>query len=799
MFPIIELLKFADIFMKKNYTLLLFIVLMLSSFGTFAQKKFTISGYVKDAATGETIIGADIVITETQNGVSTNNYGFYSISMPAGSYTVNVYYLGYESVTQSVNMSDNQTINFNLNKEGNMIEEVVISDTRKDANVQNTQMGTISLTTEQIKKLPVIFGETDILKAIQLLPGVQSAGEGQSGFYVRGGGPDQNMIFLDDAVVYNTGHLFGFFSIFNSDAIKNTTLIKGGMPANYGGRLSSVLDISMKDGNMKSYHGEGGLGLIASRLTLEGPIVKDKGSFVLSGRRTYVDIVSKPFLKESARGSGYYFYDANLKANYILGSKDRIYLSGYFGRDVFKFKSSSGTFNAEVPWGNATTTLRWNHQFSSKLFLNTTAVYNDYKFEFKGTQNDLTVKFFSGIKDWNGKFDFDYYAPFNHHFKFGGVYTYHTFTPNQVSGSSGDTSAFKPDNEMRKFAHEAAVYITDEFDLGDKVKINAGLRYSWFGQVGPYTNYTYDGSTKIDSISFAKGQMVKSYGGLEPRLNARFSLTPTSSIKASVSRTNQYIHLVSNNGTTFPTDIWSPSSLVVQPQRSWQYAAGYFQNFFDNAVETSVELYYKDMRNQIEYRSGYTPTSFKDVETDFVYGKGYAYGAEFFINKTKGKFTGWIGYTLSWTWREFAGLNEGKRFPAKYDRRHDLSIVASYELSKKLTLSAVFVYGSGNAITLPTGYYFIEQNLIQDFSDINQFRIFPYHRLDLSLVYVPRPDSKRRFRGSWNFSIYNVYNRYNPYILFVDASGNLQQGTSVKVKQVSIFPILPSITYNFKF
>jgi len=496
------------------------------------------------------------------------------------------------------------------------------------------------------------------------LPGVQSAGEGNSGFYVRGGGPDQNLILLDNAVVYNPGHLFGFFSVFNADALKNVTLIKGGMPANYGGRLSSVLDVSMKDGNKKEYHAEGGIGLVASRLTLEGPIVKDKSSFMISGRRTYIDALMQPFLKGQSKGSGYYFYDLNLKANYTLGQKDRIYLSGYLGKDVFSFKSQEGTFNAHIPWGNTTGTLRWNHQFGPKLFLNTTAVYNNYKFAFNGEQNDFDIKFFSEIRDWNGKFDFDYYPSPKHHIRFGGNYTYHTFTPNQVSGQSG-TDEFQPDNSLKKYAHEAGVYVLDEFDISPKIKINAGLRYSWFGQIGPYTQYTLDeNGNKLDSSTYAPGQLVKSYGGLEPRLNVRFKLNENSSLKASVTKTYQYLHLVSNNGSTLPTDIWMPSTAIVKPQASWQYAAGYFRNFLDNALETSVEIYYKDMQNQAEYRSGYTPTTFRDPELDLVFGKGYAYGAEFFIHKTKGKFTGWIGYTLSWSWRKFKDLNEGERFPA---------------------------------------------------------------------------------------------------------------------------------------
>jgi hypothetical protein len=779
-----------------------FITLLFVLAGTVtvsAQKRVSLSGYVKDASSGETLIGAAIYIKEAGTGIATNAYGFYSISIPAGSYTLTVTYLGYNTLEQTVNIIENKSLNIDLAPEGKEIEEVVIRDERKDENVQGTQMGTISLTTDQVKKLPVIFGESDILKAIQLLPGVQSAGEGNSGFYVRGGGPDQNLVLLDDAVVYNTGHLFGFFSVFNSDAIKNTTLIKGGMPANYGGRLSSVLDVSMKDGNMKEYHAEGGIGLIASRLTLEGPIVKNKSSFMLSGRRTYIDLVAQPFLKGETRGSGYYFYDLNLKANYILGSRDRLYLSGYFGRDVFTYNSAEGTFRANIPWGNATGTIRWNHQFNDKLFVNTTLVYNDYKFEFSGGQNDFDVRFNSGIRDLNGKIDFDYYTSFNHHIKFGLNYTYHTFTPSQVSGRSGETE-FEPDNALRKYAHEAGIYLLDEFDPAPWLKVNAGIRYSYFGQVGPYTRYDFDGNgNRLDSVQFSKGALVKAYGGWEPRLNLRFAINPLTSIKASVSRSYQYIHLVSNNGTTLPTDIWVPSTALVRPQESWQYSAGLFRNFLDNALETSVEVYYKEMQNQIEYRSGYTPTSFRDPELDFVFGAGRAYGAEFFINKTKGRFTGWIGYTLSWTNRVFKDLNDGERFPAKYDRRHDVSVVGSYEFNKKWTVSGVFVFGSGNAITLPTGYYFIGQALIQDYSKINQYRIFPYHRMDLSVIYTPRGETKRRWKGSWAFSIYNVYNRFNPYILYVDTEGSLATGANVKVKQVSIFPILPSITYNFKF
>jgi len=763
-----------------------------------AQNKVTLSGYIRDNKSNETLISATVAVKELGIGTTTNNYGYYSISLPAGTYTITYSYVGYSSLQISMALNESKTFNADL-KGSSEIQEVVVTGERKDENVRNSEMGTISLGIDKIKTLPVIFGETDILKTLQLMPGVQSAGEGNSGFYVRGGGPDQNLILLDDAVVYNTGHLFGFFSVFNSDAIKSVTLIKGSMPANYGGRLSSVVDVSMKEGNSKEYHAEGGIGLIASRLTLEGPIDKGKGSFMLSGRRTYIDVVAKPFAGDKLNGSGYYFYDANLKANYKLGEKDHIYLSGYFGQDKFTFSNSEQSFKANIPWGNSTATLRYNHLFNSKVFLNTSLIYNKYSFVFEGEQNNFDVKLSSGIHDWNAKSDLDWYTNGNHHVKAGIAYTYHTFIPNQISGRS-DTTVFAPNNALIKYAHEAAAYISDDWDPYSWLKVNAGLRYSWFAQVGPYTRTTYDAlEHPLDSIQYGSGQIVKTYGGLEPRLNLRFDLGHNSSIKTSVVRTNQYIHLVSNNGSTLPTDIWVPSTYYVQPQRAWQYSLGYFRNFLDNQIETSVEVYYKDMQNQIEYKEGYVPSSLHDPERDFVFGRGNAYGAEFFVNKTKGKFTGWVGYTLSWTYKYFDLLNNGDRFPAKYDRRHDVSVVASYEQSKKWTLSAVFVYGSGNAITLPTNYYFIDNQLVAQYSKLNAYRIFPYHRLDISAIYTPQHQKAHRWKGSWAFSIYNVYDRHNPYFLYVDTKKTATGTYDVKVMEVSIFPILPSITYNFNF
>jgi hypothetical protein len=780
---------------KANFFLILFTLLPAL---VFAQKKVTLSGYIKDAASSETIIGANIYIKELKQAAQTNTYGFYSVTVPAGKYEVIFTYVGFITQTDTLNLIEDRVLNVQL-RDQTTLKEVEISS-RGNENVKGTEMGTISLSVDKTKTLPVIFGESDILKTLQLMPGVMSAGEGNSGFYVRGGGPDQNLVLLDDAVVYNTGHLFGFFSVFNSDALKNVTLIKGGMPANYGGRLSSVVDVSMKDGNMKEYHAEGGIGLIASRLTLEGPIKKEKGSFMLSGRRTYLDVILKPFIKGALKNSGYFFYDANLKGNYNITDKDRIYLSGYLGLDKFKFAGESGNFNADIPWGNNTATLRWNHLFSNKIFTNTTLVYNDYDFASTFKAQSAEFKLSSGVRDWNLKSDLDYYTSFNHHIKGGISYTYHKFIPNQISGKISDSVELNPDDALIKYAHEAGAYIMDDFDLTKWLRINAGVRYSWFGQIGPYKDYVYDYKVqRIDSTEYKPGQLIKQYGGFEPRLNVRVQFNDNSSIKASVAKSYQYIHLLSNNGSTLPTDIWVPSTLRVKPQAAWQYSLGYFKNLMNNKIETSVEVYYKKMENQVEYRSGYLPSSLTDPELDYVFGSGEAYGSEFFINKTRGKFTGWIGYTLAWTYRKFPDLNGGKRYPAKYDRRHDLSVVASYEISKKWTLSGVFIYATGNAITLPSNLYFIEAGLVQQFSELNAYRVFAYHRMDLSAIYKPQRKKPRKWEGSWAFSIYNVYSRQNPYFIYLDTEGDVNKGVDVKVKQVSIFPIIPSITYNFKF
>jgi hypothetical protein len=766
-----------------------------------AQEKFTFNGYVRDSLTGETIIGSTVTVVGSNRSLLTNNYGFFSVTLPAGDYDVLFSHVSYETVSRRLSLRSDQTFTISLLPKSAALQEVVVFNKRKDGNVKNAQMGKLDLSMNQIRSIPAFLGEVDILKAIQLLPGVQSAGEGNAGFYVRGGGPDQNLILLDDATVYNTGHLFGFFSVFNGDAIKNVSLIKGGMPAQFGGRLSSVLDVAMKEGNINSFQGEGGIGLIASRFSLQGPLQKNKSSFIVSARRTYIDALVKPFISKNSGfyGSGYYFYDLNAKINYRFSDKDRLFLSGYFGRDVFNFNNAKRSFSTRVPWGNATGTLRWNHVFGPRAFANTTLVFNDYKFDFTAKQENFQVGLSSGIRDVGWKTDLDYYPNPQHKVKFGMAITHHTFVPNVVSGRQ-DSIVFQPNNAKAKYAFESALYIQDDWAIGERWKINYGIRLSRFTQIGPFTRYVKDANgNKIDSTVYGRGRSIQSYGGFEPRVTLRYGWNDNSSFKAAVTRNYQYIHLVTNAGSTLPTDLWVPSTYAVRPQESWLFALGYFRNFADNALETSWEVYYKDMQNQIEYKEGYTP-GLSDPEEEFVFGKGWSYGSEWLINKVKGRLTGWVGYTLSWTKRQFPDLNGGAVYSARYDRRHDISVVANWDLDKRWKFGAVFVYGTGNAITLPERFYFVNGVLTQEFSRLNQYRMQAYHRMDVSATYTPKVKPGRKGGQSWVFSVYNLYSRQNPYFLYFDQSGQLSNGDlQVEARQVSLFPILPSVTWNFKF
>lgn len=782
-------------------TLFLILITCCAALMGLAQDKFTLNGYIRDSVSGESLIGANLSIRSEGKGVSSNQYGFYSITLKNGSYQIAASFVGYQPKVWTIELNENKSFNVLLVPNANAINNVTVVSRRRDNQVKTAQMGKFELNINTAKAIPAFMGEVDIMKTLQLMPGVRNAGEGNAGFYVRGGGADQNLILLDDAVVYNTGHLFGFFSIFNSDAVKNVSLIKGGMPAQYGGRLSSVVDVAMKEGNSNKTQVDLGIGLIASRFSIQGPIKKNKASYMISARRTYADALAKPLIKKTSDyyGSGYYFYDLNAKVNYEISEKDHLYLSGYFGRDKFNFNNAKRSFKTEIPWGNSTATLRWNHIFNKKLFSNTTLVYNDYQFALNGKQNDFNINLSSGIRDLNAKTDFDYYLSPEHKIKFGAQYTFHTFLPNVLSGNQ-DSVVFTPQNATKKFANEYGIYIQDDWEINNKLKLNIGLRYSQFQQVGRYTHYIRDGNgNKMDSVVYGKGQSVQSYGGFEPRATFRYTLNDNASLKAAITNNLQYIHLVTNAGTTLPTDLWVPSTLRVKPQLSWQYALGYFQNLKDGMFETSVEAYYKTMENQIEYREGYTP-SLKDPEEEFVFGKGWSYGAEFFINKVKGRLTGWVGYTLSWTWRQFKELNDGLKYPSRNDRRHDLSVVANYELNQKWKLSSVFVYGTGTAISVPERFYLVGGVLTQEYSRINAYRMAAYHRIDIAATYTPKRKENSKFNSNWVFSIYNIYSRQNPYFIYYDQEGSAATGDlKVSAKQVSLFPIIPSVTWNLKF
>jgi len=782
--------------------ILLFLFTSLFVFQLSAQKKHTVSGYVKDKANGENSVGATVYIKELLKGTTTNAYGFYSITLEEGEYTLVVSYIGFKNIEQEINLNKNIKLNFEIETDIITTKEFEVIGEREDRNTNDAVMSTVELDVEKVKSLPALFGEVDVLKTIQLLPGVQSAGEGNAGFYVRGGGPDQNLILLDGATVYNASHLAGFVSVFNGDAIKDVKLIKGGMPAEYGGRLSSVLDITMKDGNFKKYEVEGGLGIMSSRVTAQGPIKKDAASFIMSYRRFYFGDVIQPFISEDSKfnGTNYYFYDFNAKLNWIVSDKDRLYLSGYFGKDVFKFNNADDGFGMDTPWGNTIVSLRWNHLFNDKLFLNTSVIYTNYNFEIGLQQDQFEFRLFSGITDWNAKLDFNYLPSILHNVKFGVNYIFHEFVPSNATAKSGDID-FNTGDIIKNYANDAAIYLSDDWDITEKFKIHAGLRYSMFQHIGPFKRYNNgEFGEPIDTVVYDKGETVKFYQGLEPRLTARYNLRDNSSIKASFTQNYQYIHLASFASVSMPTDVWVPSSDKVKPQFSTQYAAGYFKNFKDNKFETSIELYYKTMDNQIEYEDGAMPenNAGNNVDNAFTFGKGWSYGAELFLKKRYGKATGWIGYTLSWTNKQFEELNNGNLFPAKYDRRHDASVVLTYDLGKRWVIGATWVYATGAAITLPESRYTIQGQIVSDYGDRNSYRMDAYHRLDFAVTLKGK--EKKKFKSDWVFSIYNVYNRQNPYFIYFATEGSVYEGTlGIQAKQVSLFGIIPSISWNFKF
>ncbi len=764
----------------------------------FAQHKYTISGSVRDAKTGESMIGVMVSVKELpQIGVTTNSYGFYSLSLKEGQYTFRYRFTGNNEKDTTIQLQKNITLNIELEEKVQQLDEVVVAAEAADKNVTSSQMSVEKINMKEIASIPVFLGEKDIFKTIQLLPGIKGVSEANTSFYVRGGGADQNLILLDEATVYNPAHLLGFFSIFNSDAIKDVTIYKGGIPAEYGGRISSAIDVKMNDGNNKKFTATGGVGLIASRLTLEGPIVKNKGSFIISGRRTYADLFLKLFGPANLKNTSLYFYDLNIKANYQLGKRDRIYLSGYFGRDVLGLNNNSNR-STSTNWGNTTGTFRWNHLFSDKLFLNSSFIFSDYAYNIALGSGDAQFTITSGIRDFSIKEDFQYYINQKHTVKFGVSSIYHTFIPGEVTTGTASSTGRTPLNRTieRKHTLESGIYISDNYTLTKRLTINYGIRYSLFNALGPGTVYSYDaGGNIIDSSIYSNNQNIKTYMGFEPRLSFVFILNSSSSIKGSYNRIYQYMHLLSNTTSSTPVDLWIPCSQIVKPQIGDQVALGYFKNLHNNMFETSVEVYYKYMQNQIDYKDGADLRFNTTVESQLYFGQGWAYGAEFLVRKKYGKLTGWVGYTLSRTLRQFDSINHGNMYPAKQDIINSISVVGIYQLSKKITLSATWVYNTGFAVTFPSGKYTINGQVYNLYTERNGYRMPAYHRMDVGLTWQRKKTEK--FESSWNFSIYNVYARENAYSITFQQDPN--DPTKSQAVQLSLFRFVPAITYNFKF
>ncbi|MBK8393405.1 MAG: TonB-dependent receptor [Saprospiraceae bacterium] len=767
--------------------LTLFWTVLFTSAG-YAQKNFTLSGYIRDASSGEELLYATVQVIENQTGTTTNLYGFYSLTLPEGKYHLVYSYLGYQTIEKPLNLESDQELTILLSPNAQVMEEIIVTAEAKDKNVSNNQMSVVELNMVEAKKIPVIFGEQDILKTIQLLPGVKGGGEGGSGFYVRGGNADQNLVLLDEAPVYSASHLLGFFSVFNSDALKDVKLYKGGMPAQYGGRASSVLDIRMKNGNAKKWTATGGLGLISSRLTVEGPIVKDKSSIIVSGRRTYADLLYKT-VSNKIDDSQLYFYDLNIKANFTFSDKNRIYYSGYLGRDVV------GTKEFGFDWGNNTNSLRWNHNFNQKMFLNTTLISSQYDYGINANFSKQNYDVNSGIYDYNLKQDYNYYVNPNNTITFGWNVINHYIKPGNLK-ITGELEVPVNVKLQKQNSLESGLYLANDQKINKRLSVYYGLRMSMFNNVGPQEVKTYDeNGNVINTIKHEKNKFFNTYSGLEPRASATYVLSEKSSIKSAYNRNYQYLHQLTNYTSGSPTDSWITSSPNIKPITADQVSIGYFRNFNDNMFEFSVETYYKWLKNQLDYKEGANTVLNPDVEADLLYGTGRAYGAELLIRKNLGAFTGWIGYTLSKTERKIPGINNGNWYSARQDRTHDFSIVGTYQLSKKITVSGTWVYSTGDAVSFPTGKYNIDGVNLNLYSDRNGYRMPAYHRADLGLTWV-RKDTKDRY-SDLSFSIYNVYHRKNAYnITFEEVENSPGETQAVKT---SLFGIIPSITWNFRY
>jgi hypothetical protein len=787
--------NFAILFMKNKY----FALLLLSFMSTLAisQTKVTLSGYVKDSTNGESLISASVYVKELGLGTTTNLYGFYSLNINPGTYTIVYSYVGYVNKEFKLSINQNRTENMELKPTQRVLEAANVKSDKIGQAIESTEMSSNKLNMKTIQKIPALLGEVDLVRSVQLLPGVTTVGEGASGFNVRGGSIDQNLILLDEAPVFNSSHLFGFFSVFNPDAVKDVKLIKGGIPATYGGRLSSLLDVRMKEGNSKKFEGSGGLGLVFSRLSLEGPLKKDKGSFILAGRRSYIDVLAKPFLPEDLSGSQFYFYDFTTKLNYTINKKNKIFASAYLGRDVF---SASGIFGFD--WGNTTVSTRWNKLYSSRLFSNVTAYYSQYDYRLRFGETDNGFDWRSNITNFSLKPEFTYYPRPNMTMNFGGQAIYYTFKPGTTVANIGGIT--QESTLPQKYSLENALYIDIEQKIDKKLTLRYGLRYSNFNYLGKGNAYYFrdtlpNNRKPLERVeSFESFKKIADYNNLEPRLSVNYVLTDLKAIKFSYNRMTQYLHLISNTTASVPLDVWTPSTNNLPGQIADQVALGYFQNLKDDKWEFSVEAYYKNLQNQVEYIDGAELLLNERLEADLMIGKGRAYGMEFYVKKNSGKLTGWISYTLAWSDRQTEGINNAEWYPVRFDRRHNLNLVGIYELSEKLSLSANFVYYTGTPATFPTNKFGHQGYTvpINYFDARNNYRLPDYHRLDLSATYNLK--KKKKWESNLVFSVYNVYARKNPFsIFFQNNPDNLRETQAV---QFSILgTAVPAITYNFKF
>ena len=791
---------------SKKY--FLFCLLLLSGILASAQEKFTLSGTISDNNSNETLIGVNLFIPELKTGVTTNEYGFYSITIPKGNYSIRISYMGYQTLEEQLQLNQNTKTNFKLITNENTLKEVIITDTKTRTDIRKPEMSVNKLSISAIKKMPVVLGEVDVLKSILLLPGVTNAGEGASGFNVRGGGADQNLILLDEATIFNSSHVFGFFSVFNPDAIKDLKLYKGGIPARFGGRASSVLDIYQKDGSSKEFHANGGIGLISSRLLLEGPLVKNRGSFLIAGRSSYAHLFLK--LSKDQKNNAAYFYDLNTKMSYKINSNNNLYLSGYFGRDVFSLANSFTNI-----YGNSTLNLRWNHLFSDKLFSNLSMIYSDYYYgldlNFVGFQWD------SGIKNYNIKYDFKNYISDRFKLNYGLNAIYYDFNPGIIKPSSA-TSGINFSQLDKKYAFEPAVYINADQELSKKLSISYGLRYSLFYRLGqsnvniyannnPVTFNTnmqiYEKATPIGTQTFQKNEVLKSYNYLEPRFSLAYQLNEKQSIKASYNRMVQYLQLISNTSSPTPLDVWTPSDAYIKPQIADQVALGYFKNFANDNYSLEVEGYYKKVQNRIDYIDGADLIANNALEQVILNGQMRSYGLEVMIKKNQGRLNGWISYTLSKSQQQTpgrtaaeSGINNGQWYNSAYDKTHNLAVTSSYLLNEKWSFGANFSLQTGQPITYPNGQYQYLGITVPSYGLRNENRLPAYHHLDISATLTPRKNNNRNWKGEWVFSIYNLYNRKNAAA--INFRQNSQTGTNEAVK-TSIFGMVPAVSYNFKF